>query len=260
MTIDVLISCMHQNDWSVVEQSRLRGGAVIVNQCDSNSFDETTVNGQSVRMYSTTDRGLSCSRNMAISNSKADICLISDDDEVYTNGYEELLSKSFTEYPHADVILFQVKNDIGKTFSPKPFRVGYISALKFASWQISFRRKSITEKGICFDTEMGSGTGHGSCEETKFLYDCLRKGLKLQYVPIEIAQLIPGSESQWFKGFNATYFINRGWATARYMGKFFATLYVTYFAIRKFPMYRHEYSMMGAWGRMLQGIYCNPYS
>ena len=259
MTIDILISCMHQKDWSIVERSKLQGGAVIVNQCDSDAVEEQKLNDQSVRMYSTTQRGLSRSRNMAISQSNADICLISDDDEIYVNGYEEKLIKAFTEYPQADVILFQVKNDIGKTFSPTPFKVGYLQALKFASWQIAFRRKSIINAEIKFDIEMGSGTGHGSNEETKFLYDCLRKGLRIQYVPIEIAQLIPGSASQWFNGFNSTYFLNRGWSTARYMGKFFGTFYVTYFAIRKFPMYRKDCTMFRAWANMLKGIYCNPY-
>ena len=259
MTIDVLISCMHQKDWSIVERSKLQGGAVIVNQCDKDSMEEHIVAGQPVRMYSTTQRGLSRSRNMAIELSTADICLISDDDEIYAEGYEKKLIKAFTDYPLADVILFQVKNDIGKTFPPTPFKVGYLRALKFASWQIAFRRESIVNANILFDVKMGSGTGHGSCEELKFLYDCLRKGLRLQYVPVEIAGLIPGSESQWFKGFDATYFLNRGWATARYMGKFWATLYVTYFAVRKYPLYRKDNSMMGAWLKMLKGVYCNLY-
>lgn len=259
MSIDILISCMHQKDWSIVERSKLQGGAVIVNQCDRNGEEEKLINGCSVCMHSTTQRGLSRSRNMAIEHSHADICLISDDDEIYAEGYEEKLVKAFTEYPKADVILFQVQNDIGKTFSPHPFRVGYIKALKFASWQIAFRRDSIMKADIRFDVEMGSGTGHGSNEETKFLYDCLRKRLQLQYVPVEIARLIPESESQWFKGFDTKYFLNRGWSTARYMGKFFGTLYVTYFAIRKFPLYRKDCSMFRAWANMLKGIYCNPY-
>lgn len=259
MTIDILISCMYQKDLAIVKQSGLCGGAVIINQCDKDSIEECVVNGQFVRMYSTTQRGLSRSRNMAIAHSSADICLISDDDEIYTPGYEELLTEAYTEYPKADIILFQVKNDIGKTFSPKPFHVGYLKALKFASWQISFRRKSVAKAGIRFDEEMGSGTGHGSCEETKFLYDCLRKGLQLQYVPVEIAQITPGSESQWFKGFDATYFLNRGWATARYMGKFWATLYVTYFAIRKRFLYHKDTPMFEAWLNMLKGVYCSLY-
>lgn len=259
MNIDVLISCMHQTDFSIAERSGLKGGAVIINQCDRDGLEEKFINGRSVRMYSTTGRGLSRSRNMAIEQSRADVCLISDDDEIYADDYVEKLLSAFSSYPKADVILFQVKNDIGKTFSPTPFKVGYLRALKFASWQIAFRRESIIRAGIRFDAEMGSGTGHGSNEETKFLYDCLRKGLWLQYVPVEIAQLVPGSESQWFKGFDSKYFLNRGWSTARYMGKFFGTLYVTYFAIRKFPLYRKNCSMFKAWTNMLNGIFCNPF-
>lgn len=257
MNIDVLISCMHQTGFSIAERSGLKSGAVIVNQCDRDGEERTLINGHSVRMYSTTTRGLSRSRNMAIEHSRADICLISDDDEIYADDYDDKLQHAFSSYPKADVILFQVDNDIGKTFSPNPFRVGYLRALKFASWQIAFRRESIMRAGIRFDVEMGSGTGHGSNEETKFLYDCLRKGLKLQYVPVEIARLIPGSYSQWFKGFDTEYFLNRGWSTARYMGKIFGTLYVTYFTIMKFPIYCKDCSMFRAWTSMLKGIYFN---
>lgn len=259
MNIDVLISCMRQTDMSIAERSGLKSGAVIINQCDHDGIEEKLINGCSVRMYSTTQRGLSRSRNMAIENSRADICLISDDDEIYAEGYEEKLVKAFTEYPEADVMLFQVKNDIGKTFSPKPFKVGYLRALKFASWQIAFRRESIMKAGIRFDVEMGSGTGHGSGEEIKFLYDCLRNGLTLQYVPEEIAALTEGSESQWFTGFDSKYFINRGWATARYMGKIPATLYSLYFAVIKYPIYKKDFPMHRALSCMLKGVFTNPY-
>ena len=259
MTVDVLISCMYQKDWSIVAQSHLNGNAVIINQCDTDSHDTYDYEGNQVRMISTTERGLSRSRNMAILHSNADICLISDDDEIYTDNYVDIITKAFTDYPHADVISFQIGNDIGKTFSPKPFKVGYLGALKIASCQIAFRRKSVIEAGILFDVEMGAGTGHGSGEEIKFLFDCLKHGLCLQYVPIEIAKLIPGSASSWFQGFNTKYFVNRGWATARYMGKFMATCYALYFAVRKYSIYHKDHSMIKAFYDMLKGIYCNPY-
>ena len=255
MNIDVLISCMHQTDMSIARRSGLRSGAVIVNQCDRNTVEEQKTDGHIVRMFSTTERGLSRSRNMAIEKSIADVCLISDDDELYAADYVEKLQRAFSSYPKADVILFQVGNDIGKTFSPKPFRVGYLSALKFCSWQIAFRRESIVKAGIRFDVEMGSGTGHGSGEEIKFLYDCLHKGLVLQYVPEEIAALIEGSASQWFNGFDRKYFINRGWATARYMGRFAAMLYACYFAVMKYSIYKKDSSFFTALHCMLKGIF-----
>ena len=79
MTVDVLISCMYQKDWSIVAQSHLNGNAVIINQCDTDGLDTYDYEGNQVRMISTTVRGLSRSRNMAILHSNADICLISDD-------------------------------------------------------------------------------------------------------------------------------------------------------------------------------------
>lgn len=252
MKIDVLISCMHQHDLSIVERSALTGSAVIVNQCDESGYRQTD-DGR-VRMTMTTQRGLSRSRNMAIELSDADVCLISDDDEVYTDGYEELLTQSYAEHPEADVVLFQVGN-IGKTYRDRAFRVGYLGALRFASIQISFRRESIVKAGIRFDEKMGSGTGNGSGEEIKFLIDCLKHGLRLVYVPRQIASLNHDSESQWFHGFTNQYFVNRGWATARYMGKFYATLYATYYALRKYPIYRADNNVLSAFVNLMKGIY-----
>lgn len=252
MKVDVLISCMHEQDLSITQRSGLAGSAVIVNQCDT---DGTLISKDgAVRMTMTTQRGLSRSRNMAIGLSDADICLISDNDEVYTDGYVDILRQSYATHPEADIILFQVGN-AGKKYRDMEMNVGYLRALRFASWQISFRRDSIIKAGVCFDEKMGSGTGNGSGEEIKFLFDCLHKGLRLVYVPVQIASLDKDSSSQWFHGFTDEYFVNRGWATARYMGRFPATIYGAYYAIRKYPQYKRDNNMVSAFWNILKGIY-----
>ena len=89
MKLDILMSCMHQADNALIAASGITGSAVVINQCDRDEecrFD--TPNGQ-VRMISTTQRGLTKSRNMAIAHSDADVCLLCDDDEVFVPGYEE---------------------------------------------------------------------------------------------------------------------------------------------------------------------------
>lgn len=252
MKVEVLISCMYQKDLSIAYRSALTGSGVIINQCDTDGYMQTA-DGK-VRMKMTTQRGLSRSRNMAIELSDADLCLISDDDEFYATNYEEILCQSYESHPKADVILFKVGNS-GKTYSETEYKVGYIEALKFASWQISFRRNKVVQAGIWFDEKMGSGTGNGSGEEIKFLFDCLRHGLHLQYVPIEIASLDPGSSSQWFHGFTDEYFVNRGWATARYMGKPLALIYAVYFALRKYPLYRKDNNPLVALCCLTKGVF-----
>ena len=260
MTLDVLISCMYQEDFSIVQKSHLSSGAVIVNQCDISSerTDTTTLvvdnQAYSISMISTPQRGLSRSRNMAIYHSKADICMLSDDDEIYADNYPDNIQQAFQDYPHADVILFNVEN-AHRAFPDHPMPVGYLRALRFCSLQIVFRRNSIIEKGVLFDEMMGSGTGNGSGEENKFLFDCLKQGLKLQYVPITIATVVSGSNSQWFSGYTDKFFFDKGWATSRYMGKLFATLYVTTYAIRKYSLYKKENTLFNSYKCMLKGVF-----
>ena len=70
MRLDVLMSCMHQKDAGLVERSRITGSVTVINQCDREDFQEYS-NGR-VKMYSTTDRGLTKSRNLAIAKSDAE--------------------------------------------------------------------------------------------------------------------------------------------------------------------------------------------
>ena len=65
MSVELLISCMHQKDFSVAEQMNIQSRALMINQCDTEGMDETEINGYPVRMISTAERGLSRSRNMA---------------------------------------------------------------------------------------------------------------------------------------------------------------------------------------------------
>lgn len=259
MTISVLISCMHQKDMSIAERSNAKTNAIVVNQCDRNNIEDTTFtandgNKHDLRFINTTERGLSRSRNMAVDNSEDDICLIMDDDELLADNYADIITEAYQKYKKADVIVFNVGNS-NKKYDKKPHKVGYLSALKVASWEISFKRKSIRDNGIRFDVEMGSGTGHGSGEEIAFLYECLHKGLTIWYVPSTIASLDANSESQWFKGFSKRYFLERGWATKRYMGKIMATLYAFYFAVRKINLYKQDCTPTTALLYMLKGIY-----
>lgn len=261
MTISVLISCMHQKDTSIISRSNVRTNAVVINQCDRESTEKTIftdANGQKhqLRFICTKERGLAKSRNKAIDNSEDDICLIMDDDETLYDNYESIITNSFQEYNDVDIIAFNVDRNKAKKYAKSPHNVGFLRALKISSVEICFRRKSINDNNIRFDIEMGSGTGHGAGEENAFLYECLRKGLKIKYVPQKIATLSTASDSQWFNGFTEKYFLQRGWATERYMGKCIATLYAVYYIVCKRNMYKKDCSQWNALKHTLKGIYC----
>ncbi len=237
MKLEIILSCMHQHNMDIVMQSNIKGDVLIINQCDENKTEEqtfATTDGQSfcARMISTTTRGLSRSRNMAIENARGDILQISDDDEWFEDDYQEKILRAYEQYPQADVILFKIGTTM-KNFPDKPYRMGCITFLRSSSWQISFRRERILEKGIRFDEMMGSGTGNGGGEETMFLRSCLDHGLWIHYVPDLIASLNESSTSQWFDGFNEKFFFDRGWATRRFLGWPMAMVYAVEYAVAK---------------------------
>ena len=254
----ILLSCMHQKDWSIVGKSNICSDVVIVNQCDRDEQQTgvfKTLNGDdaAVTFDCTTERGLSRSRNRAIRISNAEICLIADDDELFETDCKQNILNAFNQNREYDVILFKVDFN-NKQYPAKRQKIGYIQALRTYSVQIAFRRKSIVEKGIEFDEEMGSGTGHGCCEEAKFIYDCLKAKCKVLYVPVRIAKIEKTGSSVWFRGHDSKFFFDRGWATRRFMGKFWASLYAVYYALAKHKTYRPDCKMSTALKYMFKGI------
>ncbi|MBD8960687.1 MAG: hypothetical protein EGR81_08040 [Ruminococcaceae bacterium] len=59
-------------------------------------------------------------------------------------------------------------------------------------------------------TFFGGGAQYGSCEDTIFLSDCLKKGLKIYAVPYALAEIDQDAASTWFSGYNEKYFYDKG--------------------------------------------------
>lgn len=110
MSVEILISCMYQNDFSIVKKSNIQSDAIIVNQTNIDKVEIKEYDFGIVKMISTTERGLSKSRNMALKNSTADFCVICDDDEVLTDNYVEMVEEAYNQ-TNADVIVFASKNN-----------------------------------------------------------------------------------------------------------------------------------------------------
>lgn len=258
MTLEILLSCMHQNDHSLVNKSGITGNVLMINQCDTQSDVSISTEKGIGRIISTTQRGLTKSRNLAISQSKADICLLCDDDEVFEKDYEDTILRSYQELPQADVIIFKMTNRT-PSFPDKVMRLKFPKTMKVSSWQISFRREKLLESGIRFDELLGAGTGNGAEEELRFLLDCQKAGLNIYYVPRCIAS-VGQTESTWFQGFDVQFFENRG-ATTRYiLGFWLASVYAVYYVVRKRSLYRNSISSWDALKAILRGIRCNKIS
>lgn len=257
---EILLSCMNQKDFSIVERSKIKSNVLIVNQYtnrigkESMPYLEIQKNrGFFCRKYNLQEKGLSKSRNFALRNSQAEICLFADDDEIFCDGYEEVIQNSFTQYSQADVIIFHIANK-PKRVKKSVHRVRFPEVLKVTSYQIAFRRKQIIKKQIWFDEDMGAGTGNGAEEEVKFLLDCLKKRVWILNIPVIIASIEENSSSTWFEGFDEKFFENRGMTTRYMLGKTFAILYGGYYVLTKRSLYQGSLSVKQAWQALKRGI------
>ncbi len=252
MKLEVLMSCMHQQDDSLVHRAQLTGDVVMINQCHREEYREFPTPSGKTRMFCTKERGLTKSRNLAIEKSEADICLLCDDDEIFVPDYETAIVRSYTEIPQADVMIFKMVNR-PPSFPDNVIRLRFPKTMKVSSWQISFRREALLRTGIRFDELLGAGTGNGAEEELKFLLDCEKAGLQIYYVPFPIAQ-VKQEVSTWNDGFTETFFENRG-ATTRYiLGIPLASAYGIYYVLRKYPLYRNTITPLSAFMSTFRGI------
>ncbi len=213
-TLELLMSVMHQDDFSLPKRSNVKGNLLVVNQCDQEWYVEQSEETYNWRMFYTKERGLSKSRNMAIANAKGDICKLCDDDETLVDNYREIILKAYEELPDADVIVFNINRINYKmkktyyTIDKVRLAPGYRS---YQSSMITFKLKQIKETNIRFNENFGSGSKFGGGEETLFLKDIRKAGLKIYEYPAVISTLDYGRfGSQWFHGYTDKYFYNLG--------------------------------------------------
>ena len=250
MKFQVLLSCMHQNDFSIIHKSNLdKVACLMINQCNTENdyWDDKGPH----RMYHTATRGLSVSRNLAVQYAEAKYCLISDDDEVFCDNLEETIVGAYERYPQADIIVF-IMNNYPTKLGTKPRKLRKYDLLRVSSWQISFRLSAIQNK-VFFDPKLGAGTGNGASEENKLLLDCYKKGMQIYYVPVEIAS-VAQEQSTWRSARDAKFFFNRGKTTRYILGLPVALLYAVYYIVVKRKLYRNDISIWGAARYILKGI------
>ena len=255
MKLEVLLSCMDQADESLIEQSQITSDALLINQCDNEGTYDLQRSNQQIRRIDTAERGLSNSRNMAIEYAKGDICLLCDDDEIFFPNYEGKIIDAFNKLPKADLIAFRITNHPCR-LKKRIQKLKWMQCLRVSSCQIAFRRESIQNSPVRFDPFMGAGSGNGAGEEVKFLLDCMKHGMSIYSVPIEIGSLRQ-AESTWFRGFDADFFYKRGCSTRYMLGLPFSMLYALYYAICKWRMYANELTIGRALFETYRGIFSN---
>lgn len=255
MKIEVLISTMNQKDLTLVNQMNVKGNAIIINQCDKNDFIELNDNNRCIKMFSFNERGIGLSRNTALMRSTADICVMADDDLTYVDDYEMIIKKAFEDNPKADMIIFNVpalnEERDGNSDNKKEYKVNYSNFMRYGTFRLAFRRESILKANIYFSLLFGGGAKYGSGEDTLFIHECLKKGLKIYTCPIQIGT-VKQEDSSWFKGYNEKYFYDKG-VLYNTISKRMSSLLILQFAIRKYNLYKNEMDMINAIRYMQKG-------
>lgn len=222
LKIQVLISTVNQDVETLAEKMKIETSAVIVNQCDRYDYREwSTGAGYMIQGFSMKERGVGLSRNAALLHADADICLFSDEDIVLEKGYQDAVREAYVQHPDADMILFNVRVAPARRtyWNEQVKRIHWYNYGRYPAYSISGKLDAFRRANAHFSLLFGGGAQYSNGEDSLFLRDCLRAGLRIYAVPVCIGEEIP-RESTWFHGFTEKFFTDRGVLYHYLYGKF----------------------------------------
>lgn len=254
MDIQTLIVTTEQNDHHLLEKMNIQTDAIVGNQCNRNEVEDFTFRGNNIRWLSFWERGVGLNRNNVFMRSTADICVFADDDMVFHLGYPETVRELFQKYPKADILLFNLDEKNPRRYkNTKAVRIRKHNYGKYGAARLAMRRERVQMAGISFHLLFGGGAKYSSGEDSIFLYDCLKRGLRIWAVPVAIAMLQEERCSTWFQGYTEKFFYDKG--------VFFAQMYgCRAWVIALYNCLKHGKGRYREWGwkraytKMLEGI------
>lgn len=258
MIVQVLVATMNQSkgDYSLLDRMNIQTDAIICNQCSRNEFEAFTWHGHNIRWLSFTEKGVGLNRNNALMRATGDVILFADDDMVYVDGYESIITEAFENNPNADAFIFNIEtigNSMGRKQNSKVRRLHFYNSLNYGTARISALSDSIRRENISFHMCFGGGTMYSCGEDTLFIVDMLKKGLKIYSCPIKLAE-VDQRQSTWFTGYNEKYLFDKG-ALFAAISKKWNSLLCFQDLLRHPYLYRgNNIGLFGAYRIMKQGI------
>ena len=207
----MLISGMNLDTTHVAENMKLEADAIVINQTDSFGFEEYQYNNRNIRVYSFIEKGVGLSRNNALLRADGDIVLFSDEDIVYNEGYAKAVLDAFEANPDIDMIFFNfdVAEDRQTYHIEKKGRIRSYNCGRYPTYSLAFRREVLHKKGITFSLLFGGGAKYSNGEDSLFIKQCIKSGMKALALPVTLGREVP-RPSTWFNGYTDKFFYDRG--------------------------------------------------
>lgn len=215
MRIETLVVTMDQRNRDLVGQMNLQTDALVGNQCGTAFDDCFTYHGLAMTYLNRAEKGAARNRNTVLERANADLCVLADDDLRFVDGYPTLVLEAFDACPQADVLVFNlIEQHPVRKVNARYKRVHWYNYGSYGAPRLVLRREAVLNAGIRFNEDFGGGARYSSGEDTIFLHDCLKKGLRVYAAPLALAELDQNSPSTHFTGFNRSFFFNKGAAYA----------------------------------------------
>ena len=220
MKLQMLVSGMQLNIKETPAKMNLQADSIIINQCDKNAYDEFEYNGHKMQFYSFAEKGVGLSRNNALLRATGDIVLFSDEDIVYDDGYAKAVIKAFEEHPDAEMLLFnfEVTEERFTYFIQSEHRVHLWNCGRYPAYSFACRREALHKTNITYNLLFGGGAKYSNGEDSLFIAECIKKGLRIYAVPVKLGVEVP-RPSTWFNGYTDKFFFDRGVLYSALYGK-----------------------------------------
>lgn len=254
MKLQVLVAAVNQDVRTMAERMHLESDAIIVNQTDHFGYEEYTHSGRRIQCYEFREKGVGLSRNSALMRAEGDIVLFSDEDVVYDKGYEKRILEAFEQHPEADFLLFNVRvGEARATYYTKEYhRVHVWNAGRYPTYAFAVRRAKLHASHIAFSLLFGGGAKYSNGEDSLFLRDCLKAGLRI-YAHTACIGREQERESTWFSGYHRKFFRDRGVLYHYLYGKLALPLSLRFLWVHRKTMCR-EISVGKAFLMMRAGV------
>ena len=211
MKIQLLVSAVDKDAAALIRQMNIQTDAVMVNQCDRYGYEEIENHGHKIQVFSMPERGVGLSRNTALLHASGDVCVFSDEDIVFNEDYETQIQKAYEELSDADMILVNVQVAPARRtyWNEDIHRINRRNYGRYPAYSITAKRDALLRANVHYSLLFGGGAKYSNGEDSLFLKDCLRAGLKIYSHTICIGEETE-RESTWFSGYHEKFFRDRG--------------------------------------------------